>query len=351
MPDYTLGLFANMYPAFEGDYRGIFIRQMVVDLEAQGVKISLAAKLTPSPLGYIPFGFRSVRLARRNDLDLLQAEYIPHSSFIPSLLKRQAVPLVLKFHGDDARIYPFKNRFNLILTKAMIRRATHIITASEEIRRILIGIGAQSDRTTAIHSGVDTVFFAESDREEARTRLGLPLTRTIFLFVGRIHPWKGVPELIDAARTCPQHLFLFIGPGSPPAHPQNCIFSGAIPHREIRTWMNAADCLVLPTHTEAVPTSVMEAFACGIPAITTNVGGCPEIVTEQKNGLMVPVRDVRALTSAIGWMGSHQDERERMGHNARNAVIQKYDHRMLTDRLIEIHSTVLENTTTASRVG
>jgi glycosyltransferase involved in cell wall biosynthesis len=351
MPDYTLGLFANMYPAFEGDYRGTFIRQMVVDLEAQGVKISLAAKLTPSLLGYIPFAFRSIRLARRNDLDLLQAEYIPHSSLIPFLLKRRAVPLVLKFHGDDARIFPFKNRVNMALTKAMIRRATHIITASEEIRQTLIGIGAQSDRITAIHSGVDTAFFAESDREEARKRLGLPLTRTIFLFVGRLHPWKGVPELIEAARACPQYLFLFIGPGSPPAHPQNCIFSGTIPHHEIRAWMNAADCLVLPTHTEAVPTSVMEAFSCGIPAITTNIGGCPEIVTDQKNGLMVPVGDVRALTSAIEWMDVHQDERERMGHNARTTVTQNYDHRLMTDRLIEIHTTVLENTKTASRIG
>ena len=341
-PPYTLGLFTNMYPAFEGDYRGIFIRQMVTDLEARGVTVFIAAKQTPSPLGYIPFGARSVRLARRRDLDLLQAEYIPHSSLIPALLGRRAVPLILKFHGDDARIFPFKNRVNMALTRAMIRRAAHIVTASEEIRQTLIGIGAPPELVTAIHSGVDTAFFTEGNRQEARTCLGFPLNKTIFLFVGRLHPWKGVPELVEAARACPEHLFLFIGPGSPPPHPDNCIFFGAVPHREVRTWMNAADCLVLPTHTEAVPTSVMEAFACGIPAITTTIGGCPEIVTDRKNGLMVPVGNARALAAAVKWMGSHEEERMQMGRDARATVVQQYDHRIMIERLIGIHTTVIE---------
>ncbi len=348
MPEYTLGLFANMYPGFEGDYRGIFIRQMVMDLEMRGIKIKIAAKTTPSPLGYLSFGCHSVYLARRDDLDLLQAEYIPHSSIIPALIKRQNVPLILKFHGDDARIYPFKNRFNMTLTKVMLRKAAHVVTASEEMRRILISIGARADQITAIHSGVDTDFFVATDKEESRALLGLPLTKTIFLFVGRIHSWKGVPELIEVARASPQYLFIFVGPGTPPAHPENCIFPGTKPHGEIRTWMNAADCFVLPTHTEAVPTSVMEAFACGIPAIATNIGGCPEIVTDKENGLLVPIGDLRALIMAVEWMGAHQEERKQMGRNARKTVCERFDHRLQTDRLIEVHTRVLENKPAAS---
>lgn len=90
--------------------------------------------------------------------------------------------------------------------------------------------------------------------------------------------------------------------------------------------MNAADCFVLPTHTEAVPTSVMEAFACGIPAIATNIGGCPEIVTDKENGLLVPIGDLRALIMAVEWMGAHQEERKQMGRNARKTVCERFDH-------------------------
>jgi glycosyltransferase involved in cell wall biosynthesis len=333
-----------MYPAFEGDYRGVFIHQMVKDLESRGVIVQKAVKTISSPVGYAHFYYDSLILARNDTLDLMQAEYIPHSSIIPAIVGLRDVPLVLKFHGDDARIFPFKNRFNMSLTRYMLRKADHVITASEEIRQILLRIGAPADQVTSIHSGVDTSVFTKKDRDECRSLLGLPHAKTIFLFVGRLHPWKGVPDLIEAARRNPDYLFIFIGPGTPPTHPVNCIFPGTKPHGEICTWMNAADCFVLPTYTEAVPTSIMEAFACGIPAIATNVGGCPEIVTHSVTGLLVPVSDISALQKAVEWMGTHPEERELMGENARVCVKQQFEHRMLTDQLISIHTSVLENT-------
>jgi len=341
LPEYRLGLYANMYPAFEGDYRGAFIHQMAKDLEARGIQVTIAAKTTTSLLGYLPFGYQSLILARNKELDLMQAEYIPHSSLIPALTKRQKIPLILKFHGDDARIFPFKNRFNMALTKLMLKKASHVVTASEEIRQILISLGTRPEAITAIHTGVDTQLFVEENKKDARLNLDLPLTKTIFLFAGRLHPWKGVPELIQVAQMCPNFLFLFVGPGKIPNHPKNCIFPGIIPHQDIGRWMNAADCLVLPTHTEAIPTSVLEAFACGIPSIATNVGGCPEIVTDRENGLIIPVGDIPHLKSAVNWMAEHPEERKLMGHQAKITVTERFDHIKQTDRLIKIHKSLL----------
>jgi len=345
MEQYTLGLFANMYPSFDGDYRGIFIRQMVGDLQARGVTVKKAVKTSPSVTGYIPFYWQSLLLARDSSPDILQAEYIPHSSIIPSFLKRRGTPLILKFHGDDARIYPFKNPFNRAVTRLMLNRADQVITSSEEIRRILIGIGGDPNRINSIHTGVDTRFFSPGSRSGARAALHLPASRTIFIFVGRLHPWKGIPEIIRVAEACPDHLFILVGPGTVPAHPQNCIFTGVQVPGKIREWLHAADCIILPTHTEAVPTSVMEAFACGIPAITTDVGGCPEIVKEGVTGLMVPVNNVRALQDAVVWMHSHPDERIGMGLRARATATERYDHNVLTEKLITVHRNVIDSGT------
>jgi glycosyltransferase involved in cell wall biosynthesis len=341
VPAYTLGLFANMYPAYEGDYRGIFIRQMVMDLEDRGIAIKKVVKTSSSVTGYVPFYYRSLILARDPDPDIMQAEYIPHSSLIPAFFRRKNIPLVLKFHGDDARIYPYKNRFNMMLTRTMLKHAAHVITSSEEMRRILIGIGADPDHITAVHTGVDTEFFTPQSKENIRKVLGLPVGVTIFLFVGRLHQWKGVNELIEVARLCPDLMFVFIGPGIVPAHPANCMFVGTITPHEVREWINAADCLVLPTHTEAVPTSVMEAFACGIPAIVTDVGGCPEIVENEKNGLIVPVRDAKALHNAVIWMHNNPESRAGMGKQARITVLERYDHRLLIEQLIDIHRSLI----------
>jgi glycosyltransferase involved in cell wall biosynthesis len=341
MQPYTLGLFANMYPAFEGDYRGIFIQQMVRDLEASGVTVKKAVKTSPSVTGYFPFYWQSLSLVRNHELDLLQAEYVPHSSVIPALLKKKGTPLVLKFHGDDARIFPFNNRLNHLVTCSMLRQADYVITASEEIRQILIGLDVKPNRISAIHTGVDTDFFRPIQKEECRRMLNLPAEADIFVFIGRLHAWKGIQELLAVALKCPTITFAFIGPGEIPEHPDNCLFAGVKPPGEVRTWLNAADCFILPTYTDAVPAAVMEAFACGIPAITTDIGGCPEIVEQEKSGLLVPVRDAERLREAVVWMSNHPEDRVYMGKNARDTAVNRYDHRILTGRLIEVHKALI----------
>ncbi|AGB02338.1 glycosyltransferase family 4 protein [Methanoregula formicica] len=341
MPEYTLGLFANMYPAFDGDYKGIFIRQMVTDFESLGVVVKKAVKTSHSTAGYIPFYFDSLCLSRDRGLDLIQAEYIPHSSLIPYLFGRRDIPLVLKFHGDDARIYPFSNPLNRHITRAMLKRAAYVITASEEMQKPLLAHGLDPDRCATVHTGVDTRFFTTGSREEARRLLGLSMEKTTFLFVGRLHPWKGIYEILEAARRCPNLDFVFVGPGVVPDHPQNCRFTGQLPPSVVRRWLTAADCFLLPTYTEAVPAAVMEAFACGIPAITSDAGGCPEIVEEGKNGLMVPARNAVALTSAIQWMTDNPSERPRMGIEARKTVCERYDHTILIKKLMTIHQDLI----------
>jgi glycosyltransferase involved in cell wall biosynthesis len=319
---------------------------MVDDLEQKGVIVRKAVKTTGSVLGYPPFVFQSMVLSQDPDLDILQAEYIPHSGLVPALLKRKNVPLVIKFHGDDARIFPFKNPVFMFLTRYMISRADHIVTASEEIRQILIKIGAAPMKTTAIHSGVDTVFFSPKSRETARARLGLPLEGLIFLFIGRLNRWKGINEVLNVAKTCPDFSFVFIGPGTIPPHPANCTFLGSKRPEDVSIWLNVSDCLLLPTYTEAVPTSVMEAFASGIPAITTDIGGCPEIVEEGINGLMIPVNNIQALRDAVVWMQSHEPERIEMGRKARITATEYYDHNVLIEKLISIHRHLLNSSAT-----
>ena len=129
--------------------------------------VKKAVKTGASPVGYIPFYYDSLRLARDKALDLMQAEYIPHSSIIPAVFGRRDIPLVLKFHGDDARIFPFKNRLYGHITRSMIRRATYVITTSEEMQKPLLNLGLDPERCAAVHTGVDTVFFTPKAQEEA----------------------------------------------------------------------------------------------------------------------------------------------------------------------------------------
>ncbi len=256
-------------------------------------------------------------------------------------LKEKTAHSVLKFHGDDARIFPFKNSFFMSVTRAMIRRSDYILTSSEELRSILISIGAHPEKTSAVHTGVDTNFFRPAPKEPLRKDLGLPPEDPVFLFIGRLHPWKGINELISVAGMCREFRFVFIGPGAIPPHPENCIFLGSKSPEEVRMWYNISDCLLLPSYTEGFPTVIMEAFACGIPAIATYVGGCPELVEPEKTGLLVPARDVPALHGAVQWVGTHADERIRMGIAARAVAEERFDHTIMVQKLIGIHESLI----------
>jgi glycosyltransferase involved in cell wall biosynthesis len=80
---------------------------------------------------------------------------------------------------------------------------------------------------------------------------------------------------------------------------EKCVFPGAQPHDRIPLWLAAADCLVLCSLNEGLPTILAEAMLCGTPVIATPVGGVPEIVQHGNTGLLVPVGDSNALAQAM----------------------------------------------------
>ena len=291
--------------------------------------------------GYVPFYADSLRLTFDSSVDILQAHYIPHSSIIPALFK-QRKPLVLKFHGDDGRIYPFQNVVNQKIIQKMINKADHLITTSNEIREKLILLGAAPEKVTPISSGVDTHRFSPAEPESMRHSFNFPSGSQIFLYVGRIHPWKGISEIISAARDHPDSLFVVAGPGKIPAHPDNCRFLGEISTEDMPALINAADVALLPSYTEGISNFIMESLSCGIPVIATNVGGNPEVIQNEKTGLLIPVKDRLALSLAISWMKDHPDERKVMGKRGRVEMVTHYDEDLLISRLMEIHKSILQ---------
>ncbi|WP_460373564.1 glycosyltransferase family 4 protein [Methanocalculus sp. MC3] len=330
-----------MFPKKLGDHSGIFIKRMVDDLIEQGIDVRLAVKPNRSTLGYPAFFIDSLWLCLKKDIDILQAHYIPHSSIVSALFKGKR-PLILKFHGDDARIFPFKSPIHLSITRWMLHRADYVLSSSEEMRKTLIGIGAKPERSASIASGVDTHTFKPMDKNECRAYFGIDRERMVFLYLGRYHPWKGIHELIEAAKQSPEELFIFAGTGSLPEHPDNCIDIGAIEPERVPTLMNCADCLMLPSYTEGLPNVLMEALSCAIPVIATKVGGCPEVVQDRKTGLLIPPKDITALSEALYWMKEHHSKRILMGEEGRRDMIERYEREKLITQMIDIHRTLLE---------
>lgn len=160
-----------------------------------------------------------------------------------------------------------------------------------------------------------------------------------FLMIARLVADKGIREFVDAARRVkkahPDAVFDLVGPDdlNPAAIPANLIpdavkdgvivFHGEA--KDVRPFLNAASVYVLPSYREGTPRTVLEAMATGRAVITTNAPGCRETVVDGDNGLMVPVRDVPALTCAMERFIEDPPLSERMGRRSREICEDKYD--------------------------
>jgi len=107
---------------------------------------------------------------------------------------------------------------------------------------------------------------------------------------------------------------------------------------DVRPYLQAGSAFILTSHLEGLPLSVLEAMACGLPCIVTNVGGSAEAVKHQVVGLVIPRASVDAAAEAILYLATHPDERARMASRARETVCQAFD---IDDRMSELRDVIL----------
>lgn len=220
-------------------------------------------------------------------------------------------PLVLYAHGSDICVYAERSAAYRALTRWTLRRARHVLAASRDIADRLTGrFGVPPERVCVVPCGVDTDVFHPAERSGDPVPAGGPVR---LLFVGDLVPPKGVDELVTAvlaARAGGAALTLdLVGDGPLRAPLESRVaaagtgaavrFHGTVPRAAVADRLRAADCLVLPSHNEGTPVSVMEALTCGVPVLATRVGGIPDLVRDGVDGLLVPPGAPDALAAAL----------------------------------------------------
>lgn len=225
--------------------------------------------------------------------------------------RRLGLPCVIGARGSDVRV---RDAFSRRLTGFTLRRCDRVVTVSEELRQQAVGVyGASADRVRTIWNGCDTQRFYVRSRDEARAACGLAAgSWRHILFVGRVVQAKGLVELVQAfAALAGRHEDLkltIVGDGVFMPQLRELVASlqleervqlpGAVEPAQVADWMNAADVLCLPSHSEGYPNVLVEALACGTPVVATDVGGAREIV-DDSNGIVVPLRQPEALAAAL----------------------------------------------------
>jgi glycosyltransferase involved in cell wall biosynthesis len=171
-----------------------------------------------------------------------------------------------------------------------------------------------SHKLTAIRNGIDADRFVrveQAKRVEIRSRLGLSESKVV-LYVGRLEHVKGLDCLLDAwpdvIRQAPDAVLLIAGDGATRAElerraPPRVRFLGS--QADPLPLYQAADCFVLPSRSEGLPTALLEALSVGLPVVSTAVGGATEILRGYESDTLVRPEDPAALAKRlVGQLGS-----------------------------------------------
>jgi glycosyltransferase involved in cell wall biosynthesis len=214
-------------------------------------------------------------------------------------------------------------------TRWLYQRATrHIVVTGEALKAQLVRDNAfDPKRITSVRTGIDLARFRPLDRAAARAQCGVD-ERPAVAIVATLRDWKGHDDLLDAwsGLQVKGWQLLVIGDGPRREHLERRVeamglgndvrFTGN--QDDVPAWYACADIAVLPSYgDEGVPQSLMQAAACGLPAISTPIGAIAEAVRDGKTGLLVPARDVKALASALSYLMTHDDLRRHLGRAAR----------------------------------
>lgn len=302
-----------------------------------------------SPVGWIAHAAgslpRTLRAAR--DADVLHAQAF---ASVPPLMAARGVtgaPLVATFHTSHFLVRAEQPRWKPVL-RSLVQTPDHALAASREIADVAERL-APGTRVEPVTNGVDTSLFRRVEpalkrRDEGR-RIVVPR---------RLFPKNGVDVLVRALPSIlaghPDLEVLVIGDGPQRGELETLAgtlgvassirWLGARPNAEMPGLLSSGDLAVIPSRMEATSVAALEAMACELPVVASDVGGLPEIV-DRTVGALSPPDDPEALARTLSELLASADL-PGLGRAARARVVAHWSNDRLSERHLEIYRGLLD---------
>jgi glycosyltransferase involved in cell wall biosynthesis len=246
--------------------------------------------------------------------------------------------------------------YTCTLGKLILKAVDHVVLLGKSLEKYALWMGVPAKNISVNSFGVDfREFLPRKTADEVRRKLGIWPTEKVVIFIGRLEPIKGVKYLLEAARDICAKMdnikFLLVGDGplrsklQASSNPQ-IIFTGW--RDDVPDLLNASDLMVLPSLSEGLPLSILEAFAIEKPVVATNVGAVSEVVLNERNGLLVPPRDSTRLAEAISRLIRNSDLMLKMGKHGKDLIKEKYNWDDILEMYEEIYARALKKSDTVN---
>ena len=312
------------------------------------------------------------RLAKEENIDIIHS----HTAHMPDLLLRINIPIVTTIHTTiklqflaikQARrkmwewekselmtslLYPLLRLSEEFYFKAKER---FYITPSHWMENVI----KETFRVKNIKVIPNCVDLEEVERiryesERINEIMRRVQNRRVILYAGRLISMKGLDILIESIplilSSSRDIVFVFAGPGNRSRYIRKiknmkledyCLFVGSLSRYEIIQLMKYAELVVLPSFLENMPFTILEAMACRVPVVATNVGGIPEIIRHRYNGLLVRPGSSKSLSEAIIELLDDRNLRNSIRQRAVEVIRKKFSWSKNIKKYTEVYSSVL----------
>ena len=237
----------------------------------------------------------------------------------------------------------------------MLRKVDCFIATSARIEEGLLNDGYDKKKIFRIPNFIDrNIFYPSNQQSETQIKKEIGLTpKKIVIYTGRLDESKGVHILLEAWEKIIKDfndIFLIILGGGylgEKLKEQCCVlgieknvkFCGIV--NNVRDYLITSDVFVLPSFREGFPNSVLEAMACGLPVISTKIGGIVDVIKDGDNGILVEPGNVNQLADAMKKLISNDEYALALGKNALKKIRENYDINGIVKRYIKLYTRYL----------
>jgi len=302
------------------------------------------------------FTIMAVMKLTRLQPDIVHAYEILTPSSIATLSKRiNRHPVLVKILRGGARgdIYKLKRRpFWESYFQNLKRNVDAFLVISNEIDQELAALNVPKEKRVFLPNGVNTqrcTPVSEEEKRKLREKLFLPLQATIVIYVGRLVPEKCVDHVLkiwhDIRSKYPDAFLLIVGEGEEEQrlrkmHVEGVQFTGQV--TDAVPYLQSADLFVLPSSTEGLSNSMLEAMSCGLPVVATSVGGAPDVIQHNVSGYLIPPDNVDSLRSGLEKLLENEGFRFTLGSNARSRIVSHFSLDSIAERLVSLYRHLLK---------
>ncbi|WP_081274714.1 glycosyltransferase family 4 protein [Riemerella anatipestifer] len=286
-----------------------------------------------------------------------------------SMLAAKFARVPIRVHTFTGLVFPSKKGFFqkilIWMDRLLCWAATDIYPEGQGVKNDLIKYRITKKTLHVIANGningINTTHFSpkqisEEVKKQLRKELNIQDTDFVYIFVGRLVGDKGINELIRAFKQIQKQntKLLLVGAEERDLDPlktetiqeiernKNIIAVGF--QKDVRPYFAIADALVFPSYREGFPNVVMQAGAMGLPSIVSNINGCNEIIENNKNGLIVPSKDVESLRKAMQIIIDDDNLYLRLKENSREMIVSCYQREFVWEELLkEYNKLIREN--------